>query len=197
METLTLETPEARAETRTVLHVGCGAANPAKLPGDVFPAGDWRELRLDIDPGVAPDILASITGMPMVADGSVDAVWSSHNLEHLRPHEVPLALAEFHRVLRPGGFLLATLPDLQAVALLVAQGLLEEPAYVSALGPIAPLDILYGFRPAIAEGNDFMAHRTGFTAASLARHLGAAGFAEITVQTDGRFALWARAVRPA
>lgn len=180
-----------------VLHVGCGAADPAKLPQGYFQPGQWRELRLDIDPGVAPDIQASITEMPMVADNSVDAVWSSHNLEHLFAHEVPLALSEFHRVLRPGGFALVTMPDLQQVAALVAEGLLEDPAYISMLGPITPLDMLYGFRPAIAQGNEFMAHRTGYTARTLGEHLARAGFADIQVERDGRFALWARAVKAA
>lgn len=197
MDTLTLDPEPSATLVKTVLHVGCGVADPGKLPADHFPAEAWRELRLDIDPSVQPDIVASITHMPEVEDGSVDAVWSSHNLEHLRAHEVPVALAEFHRVIRPGGFVLVTMPDLQRVAMLVAQGQLEEPAYMSAMGPISPLDILYGFRPSIAAGNDFMAHRTGFTAASLSRHLQSAGFVEITAQADGRFALWAHAVRPA
>ena len=43
---------------------------------------------------------------------SVDAVFSSHNIEHLYPHEVPLALKEFMRVLKPDGFVLMTCPDL-------------------------------------------------------------------------------------
>ncbi|WP_225030445.1 class I SAM-dependent methyltransferase [Xinfangfangia pollutisoli] len=194
--------PDARMDTAPIpppqrlLHVGCGAAHPDKVPAAFFPRGAWQEIRLDIDPSVAPDILASITDMAVVPDASVDAVWSAHNLEHLRAHEVPRALAEFLRVLRPGGFLLVTMPDLQQVAALVAEGRLEDPAYVSALGPIAALDMLYGFRPAIASGNDFMAHRTGFTAQSLTDHLTRAGFAEIRVQRDGGFALWASAQRP-
>jgi SAM-dependent methyltransferase len=180
---------------RTVLHVGCGAADPAKLPAAFFPAGAWAEMRLDIDPGVAPDIVASITEMPMVATGSVDAVWSAHNLEHLASHEVPVALAEFHRVLAPGGFVLVTMPDLQQVAELVAQGKLEDAAYISAMGPIAPLDMLYGFRPALAAGNAFMGHRTGFTAGTLTAHLQRAGFQAVRVQRDGHFALWASGVK--
>lgn len=185
------------AALRTVLHVGCGAANPDKLPAAFFEPGEWRELRLDIDPDVAPDIQASITDMGLVDDASVDAIWSSHNIEHLAAHEVPVALAEFWRVLRPGGFALITLPDLQQVAELVAQGRLEDPAYVSMMGPIAPLDILYGFRPALAAGNSFMGHRTGFVAATLHGALARAGFAPVQVARDGRYALWATAVRPA
>ncbi len=189
-------TPIAAVQTRQVLHVGCGAADPAKLPAAFFPQGLWSELRLDIDPKVSPDIVGSITDMSVVASGSVDAVWSAHNLEHLRAHEVPLALAEFRRVLRPMGFALVTMPDLQQVAALVAEGNLEGTAYISALGPIAALDMLYGFRPSVAGGNDFMGHKTGFTAGTLAQHLTAAGFAQVQVQRDGAFALWATAVNP-
>ena len=183
------------AATRLVLHVGCGAANPDKIPAAFFPAQSWREVRLDIDPDVAPDILASITDMAVVADASVDGLWSAHNLEHLASHEVPVALAEFFRVLRPGGFALLTMPDLQQVAALIVEGRLEDPAYMSALGPIAALDMLYGFRPALAEGNAFMGHRTGFTAATLQAHLERAGFSAVRVQRDGQFALWATAVK--
>lgn len=180
---------------RSVLHVGCGPADPAKLPAAFFPAGEWREMRLDIDPGVAPDIVASITDMAVVPTGSFHAIWSAHNLEHLTAHEVPLALAEFHRVLSPGGFALVTMPDLQQVAALVAEGKLEDAAYISAMGPIAALDMLYGHRASISSGNYFMGHRTGFVATTLARHLENAGFQNVRVQRDGHFALWASGVK--
>lgn len=189
------ETTDA-VQTRTVLHVGCGAPDPAKLPAAFFPAGAWAEMRLDIDPDVQPDIIASITEMPMVPTSTVDAVWSSHNLEHLASHEVPIALAEFYRVLSPGGFVLVTMPDLQQVAALIAEGRLEEAAYLSAMGPIAPLDMLYGYRPALAAGNAFMGHRTGFVAATLQAHLERAGFQGVRVQRDGHFALWGSGVKP-
>ena len=56
----------------------------------------WREIRLDIDPDVNPDVVASITDMQVISDAAVDAVYSSHNVEHLYPHEVPLALREMN-----------------------------------------------------------------------------------------------------
>lgn len=176
---------------KQVLHVGCGPVTSGPLH-EAFQDG-WREVRLDIDPGVAPDLVSSITDMRAVAeDESFDAVFSSHNLEHLYPHEVPRALAEFRRVLNRDGFALITLPDLQEVARLVADGALTAPAYISPAGPIAPLDILYGLRAALAQGNLHMSHRTGFTGQSLANALTCAGFASVCVQRNPRaFALWA------
>jgi predicted SAM-dependent methyltransferase len=123
-------------------------------------------------------------------------VWSSHNLEHLESHDVPLALAEFIRVLKPGAFLLVTLPDLQKVAELIANDQLEEEAYRSAAGPITPLDMVFGHRRSIARGNKYMAHRTGFTAKTLINHLKRAGFVN-TIAKRVRFDLWARAEKPA
>ena len=176
---------------QVVLHVGCGAYAPEKLH-DVFRNENWHELRLDIDEAVRPDIVASITDMAPIGDAAIDAVFSSHNLEHLYAHEVVLALREFRRVLKPGGFALITMPDLQEVARLVADGHLTEPAYQSPLGPIAPLDILYGHRPALAQGNVFMAHHTGFTSRMLMDACAEAGFAASTVQrVPSAFSLWA------
>jgi SAM-dependent methyltransferase len=178
---------------RVVLHVGCGTASSAKLPDAFFPVAEWRELRLDIDPGVAPDVVASITDMATVKSGSVDAVWSSHNVEHLYPHEVSIAFAEFRRVLKPGGFALITLPDLQQIAELIAADKLDQVAYHSPSGPITPLDMLYGHNVALAQGNSFMGHRTGFTAHTLEVGLTTAGFPIVRVLRDGKFGLWAAA----
>jgi SAM-dependent methyltransferase len=160
-----------------------------------FNTAGWRECRLDIDPAVAPDITGTMTSMPDVADASVDAVFSSHNIEHLYPHEVPVALAEFRRVLKPDGFVVITCPDLQAVAQLVADDRLTEPAYQSPAGPIAALDILFGHRPAMARGNLYMAHRTGFTMKSLIGSLREAGFDSVIGrrQPPPAYALWVAA----
>ena len=182
---------------KTFLHVGCGPARKAQA-GPGFQGEEWRELRLDIDPAVEPDIVGTMTDMSAVADASVDAIYSSHNIEHLYPHEVSLALAEFRRVLKVDGFAVITCPDLQSVAALVAQDKLTEPAYVSPAGPIAPLDILYGLRTAMAAGNLYMAHRCGFTMRVLMGTLQAAGFQGVAgKQRTQVFDLWALATKNA
>jgi len=180
--------------TRTVLHVGCGQANPAKLHSSFRGAG-WKEVRVDIDAAVKPDIVASITDLRVVPSTSVDAVWSSHSLEHLYAHEVPLALQEFRRVLKTGGFALIAVPDLQQVAQLIAADKLDEPAYISPSGPVAPLDMLYGHRPFLANGQHFMAHRTGFTRKTLGQALLGARFEMVRIWSDDQRNLWAAAYK--
>lgn len=181
-----LQTPAERM----LLHVGCGHAGHDRLP-DCFKNGEWREIRLDIDPSVQPDIVADLTDLGMIPDASVDAVWSSHNLEHLEDFQVPGALAEFRRVLKPGGFALITLPNLQRVAELIADGRADQVMYHSPSGPITPLDMLFGHRASIENGNHYMAHRTGFSPERLGRKLSEAGFAEVRVIKGPSFDLWA------
>jgi hypothetical protein len=53
-------------------------------------------LRLDIDKNVNPDIVGTMLDMSAVADASVDAVFSSHNIEHLYPHEAPIYPLDFN-----------------------------------------------------------------------------------------------------
>jgi predicted SAM-dependent methyltransferase len=180
---------------KNFLHVGCGPKRKDQTTSG-FNSPEWQETRLDIDSRVQPDVIGSMTDMGSVVTHSMDAVFSSHNLEHLYPHEVPAALAEFYRVLKPDGFAVITCPDLQSVCALVAQDRLTEPAYVSPAGPIAPLDILYGHRPAMAQGNLYMAHHCGFTRKVLQDTLRAAGFASVATRARPKsFDLWAVASR--
>ena len=179
-----------------LLHVGCGSKRKDQTTRG-FNTPEWQELRLDIDPAVAPDIVGTMTDMSAVASESVDAIFSSHNIEHLYPHEVPVALKEFLRVLHPDGFAVITCPDLQSVCALVAEDKLTEPAYTAPVGPIAPIDILYGYRPALARGNLYMAHRCGFTQKVLVGTLYAAGFARVVAMRRGHpsYDLWAVATK--
>jgi SAM-dependent methyltransferase len=171
-----------------LLNVGCG---PKGRGHGFLGFQDWQEVRLDIDPSVEPDVVGTMTDLAAVPTASVDAIVSSHNIEHLYPHEVPVALAEFVRVLTPQGVLLITCPDLQSVCARVAQGELASPLYVSPAGPISALDILYGHRGAMGAGNLYMAHRCGFTLDVLANTLQSCGFARsIGVARPENFDLW-------
>ena len=159
---------------KTFLNVGCGPQDKSQIKG--FNNDSWKEIRFDIDKNVNPDIVGSLTDMKLVETGSVDALYSSHNIGHIYPHEVPIALKEFYRVLKDDGIVVITCPDLQSVCEAVVKDKLLEPLYESAEGPISPIDILYGHRQAIAKGNEYMAHKGGFTYSVLNTSFFEAGF---------------------
>lgn len=182
--------PAPEVSRKIVLHVGCGGADRRAMPGH-FQGRGWREIRFDINPDVLPDVVGTMLDMSSIANASVDAVYSSHNLEHLHPHEVPMALREFRRVLRQDGIVVLTCPDLQSICALVAADKLDDTAYVSPAGPIAPLDMLYGHRRSMEMGNAYMAHNTGFTATTLERAFLECGFGKCVVRRGGSFDLWA------
>ena len=174
---------------KTFLHVGCGRKNKSRCKG--FNNDNWREIRFDIDKNVNPDIVGTLTDMKSVETGSVDAVYSSYNIDHIFPHQVPIALREFYRVLKEDGMVVITCPDLQSVCEAVIQNGLLEPLYDSPSGPISPIDTLYGHRRFIAEGNEYMAHKGGFTYSVLDGAFYEAGF---KVRVGGRrpadYELW-------
>lgn len=177
----------------TFLHVGCGH----KRKNDTtraFNHPQWQEIRLDIDRRAKPDVLNRITHMHGVGNNSMDAIFSSHNLEHLHAHEIPAALKEFVRVLTPEGFMVLTCRDLQTIAGLIAEDKLMETAYESAQGPVSPLDMVYGLQKALAKGDMHMAHRCGFTRKVLVATLKACGFAAVaSIRRPHAFDLWALA----
>ena len=180
------------------LHVGCGLKRKHQTTQG-FNLDTWEEVRLDIDTSVGPDITGSMTDMSAVETGSMNAIFSAHAIEHLYPHDVPVAIAEFRRVLAPDGFIVITCPDLQSICKLVAEGKLTDAACDSPAGPVAPIDMLFGMRSSLAQGNHFMAHRSGFTDKVLTATIKAGGFvATASMRRDAPFYdLWLLATRDA
>jgi hypothetical protein len=179
---------KAKAARPVVLNAGSGASSTTGLPG--YFEG-WREIRVDIDPRAEPDLVASVSDLSAIPDGSIDAVWSAHCIEHLFAHEVPLALAEFRRITAASGFACIIVPDLMAIAEWIATDRLHETIYESASGPVTAHDILWGFGPAIAGGKVAMAHRCGFTPTLFLNQLNAAGFPEIVLRRRSNLELTA------
>ena len=160
---------------KTFLHVGCGPQNKSSCFG--FNNDDWKEIRFDIDKNINPDIVGTLTDMKLVETGSVDAVYSSHNIQYIYPHEVRIALKEFYRVLKDDGIVVITCPDLQSVCEAVVKDKLLEPLYETSVGDkISPIDILFGWRVPIAQGNQYMVHKGGFTYSALNASFFEAGF---------------------
>jgi len=152
---------------KTLLHVGCGPQDKSDLKG--FNSDDWSEIRLDIDKDVNPDIVGTLTDLSLVETASIDAVYSAFNIDHIYPHEVPITLREFYRVLRDDGIVVITCPDMQGVCEAIAQDKLLDVLYESSSGPISPIDVLFGNRREVSDGNEFMAKKGGFTYSELDR----------------------------
>jgi SAM-dependent methyltransferase len=132
-------------------------------------------------------------GLPMYPDGSVDAVYGGQMVEHLNPiHEVPKFLAECYRVLKPGGRIRLTTPDLDALIHHYADargwdgeritGLeKEQPAYYRDALPEDQLAyIMYGAGGTLEM---YEGHQHLYTPRSLEVRLAAAGFSGIQLNT--------------
>src|SRR4051812_17814109 len=83
------------------LHVGGESVKPG-----------WKILNIRRGPGV--DFVGDCRDLSQFADESVAAVYGSHVYEHLDyAGEVQKAMAEVHRVLKPGGEFFIAVPDLE------------------------------------------------------------------------------------
>ncbi len=75
-------------------------------------ADGWKTL--DIDPGPEVDFVGDCCDLAQFADNSVAALYASHVLEHLSYQgKVQAALAEWFRVLVPGGTAMIAVPDME------------------------------------------------------------------------------------
>jgi len=161
----------------TFLHAACGGNDKTRTTRE-FATDEWKEVRLDSNSGFNPDITASLIDMQLEPE-SFDAAYTAHSLERLYAHEVGTALANLYAALKPEGYLVLMCADVQAACALVAEDKLLEPAYESPAGPVAPIDILYGFRPALAAGHKHLACKCGFTTRALMGTLAQAGFGSV------------------
>ncbi len=179
---------------RRFLNVGGGSK---QVPVPAHYAG-WEHVLLDVNPAGGADIALDARRLEELPAAQFDAVYCSHNLEHYFAHEVPAVLAGFAHVLRADGFVELRVPDLEAVMREALQrGLdLADALYGSPAGPITVHDILYGYGAEIARGNEYYAHKTGFSERSLRRVLAQCGFAPVfTLPPAGGFELRVAAFR--
>lgn len=107
-----------------------------------------------------PDVRADLLDLPF-ADESVDAIWASHVLEHIRSSEVSVALAEWLRVLKPRKRAIIRVPNFDYVAKYWLTG--PDRGWAEAM--------VFGLQ---TDDGEF--HRSAFTAAVIQADLEAAGF---------------------
>lgn len=96
------------------LHLGCGKRY---IPGF---------LHLDAQPHPHVDLVTDVAHLDAIPDESADLIYAAHVLEHFGRWEFRAVLAEWRRVLKPGGLLRLAVPDFAACAkLYYEQGLAD------------------------------------------------------------------------
>lgn len=115
------------------------------------------------------DHKAGIDRLPFFTDNSAELIYCSHALEYFDRDEARRVLAEWWRVLGPGGVLRLAVPDLQALIEIYQRT--GEIARI--LGP------LYGrMQIATDEGPRMLYHKTVYDEASLGALLQECGFSD-------------------
>jgi predicted SAM-dependent methyltransferase len=185
---------EEGIDVKRVLNVG-GGSKTTPIP-DYF--SSWQHDLLDIDPRGAPDIVCDARRLEELPGGGYDAIYCSHNLEHYYRHDGVKVLRGFLHMLNESGFAEIRVPDIaQVIAVLQEQKLeLDDVLYVSPAGPISAHDIVYGLQTEIQQsGQDFYAHKTGFTPKSLSKMLLDVGFGKVFLTTSHPLAVHALAFK--
>ena len=156
------------------LHLGCGRR---RLLG---------YINVDIDQHHEPDLVADVfkldAGTKRISQNeflrvafdseSADVIYACHVLEHAGRHEYKAVLKRWHEVLKPGGTLRLSVPDLKAVfrdyVNVDHDGFYDDEPMETYLG------FLYG-----GQRTEHDYHKMGWDEASLTRDLIEAGFKDV------------------
>ena len=102
--------PEPWDMTPRVVNLGAGGEYDAK------------ELQVDLSDDPHIDLRCDIRKLPLEWEDQFDKAKAHHVLEHFDFEEVPVALAEWLRILKPGGRVEISVPDLQTYATRLVEG---------------------------------------------------------------------------
>lgn len=119
----------------------------------------------------AADIVAKADAIPL-ADGSVAEILAIHLFEHFYRWECDVVIAEWKRLLIQGGRLVLELPDLKKCCENVLNGKFIAGKHPDQLG-------MWGLYGDPREGDQFMAHRWGWTPQTITEFLKSHGFVKV------------------
>jgi len=141
---------DLRRGSKVALNLGCGDAPIPNI------------INCDLYSPLA-DVVADLCELSVFEDGSADCIESHHAIEHLPLADVPRAIAEWHRVLKPGGALVLTCPDLDAVTRLWLKSDRSLDSYEARM--------LFG-----SQEHQGMFHKSGYSSTTMRRLLSTCGF---------------------
>lgn len=140
---------------KTKVNIGSGGRPLAT------PTNEWDDV--DVRPDMNPTIVADVRRIPKPNE-SYDEVWVHSVLEHFQKREIRECLDEWARILKKGGKMTISVPDMKEVA----KDLIASASEVTDHNLI---NLIYGEQD-YAEN----AHKWGFTQKSLTGFLQDAGF---------------------
>ena len=153
------------------LHLGCG---PNVFEGWINVDGDYCAGQ----PGVA---IHNLTDTYPVPDNTVDEILSVHVIEHIMPDKVPPMLKEWHRILKPGGFVATEWPDL----LKMCKFIVDDPSRLySDNRKILKQGVAGIFGNIVRYQDVAMMHKWGYSADSLSKLLREAGFSKTITEPN-------------
>lgn len=140
------------------LHLGCG---PIHVAG-------WCNVDLLDLPSV--DIIDNISTLERFPANFADRIYACHVLEHLSHAEVVTTLKRWFEVLRPGGEVRISVPDLERIMRIY----MKHPEHFATKGNSPWIGLIYG-----GQINRYDFHKTGFNFVWMAKLLEDAGFQDV------------------
>jgi predicted SAM-dependent methyltransferase len=145
--------PQRPATSDLYIHVGCGEVNHPKF------------VNVDGMPHRHIHYVRAIDNLAPIDTDSAALLYASHCLEHFPMAEIPRILAEWRRVLRPGGILRLSVPDFDRLLVIYNQHGEDIETILSML--LGGQDRRYNF------------HHAVFTKRSLTKFLDRCGFRDV------------------
>jgi predicted SAM-dependent methyltransferase len=147
-----------RKQANKGLHLGAGSTKiPDLINCDLYNAD--------------ADVKADATNLEMFDDSSIDLIESNHMIEHLSFADTDLALSEWHRVLRNGGLLVLTFPDITSISIQWIKYSLAYPLFPRPNRLDYIVKMLVG-----SQEHDGMFHKNAFDIQRMSRILSKHGF---------------------
>jgi len=129
---------------------------------------------VDAVPRPAADIVAPAHSIPL-PDGCAEEIMAIHLVEHILPWELKTALAEWNRLLAPGGLLVLEMPDMIKCCKNIISGKMRGGKHPDQLG-------MWGLFGDNRYEDPYMLHRWAYTFVTLSPIVEAAGFVKIVEQ---------------
>lgn len=134
------------------LHLGCGKKF---IPGFIH---------VDALPFPHVDVQGPVDDLKFAEDQTVSLIYACHVLEHFGRNDFQRVLAEWFRVLAPGGVLRLAVPDFEAAAKIYLTGTLPR-------GLVDVMGLIVG-----GQKDEYDYHKVIFDKTFLTEHLHAVGF---------------------